>query len=183
MGLACLNLQIRTHRQMIQYKQMRQGHEAVVLLFNNKWFEWECPEEWHLENIMAKEMTPIILSCGVWGPYLSKLRVQFECDNTSVVAAIKKGSARDDTSMHLLRCLRFFVSHYDNDITIIHVAGVTNCTANHLSRHHNYVIVFLSQDIAPTTFLPVFKDIVASLNLDWTSPNFKQLFSTITAKV
>ena len=77
------------------------------------------------ENIIAKEMA---LSCGVWGSYLSKLRVRFECDNTSVVAAIQKGSARDDTSMHLLSCLWFFVSNYDIDIKIVHVAGVTNCT-------------------------------------------------------
>ena len=32
--------------------------------FNNKWFQWEWPEEWQPENIMAKEMVPIILSCG-----------------------------------------------------------------------------------------------------------------------
>ena len=29
------------------------------------------------------------------------------------MAAIQKGSAKDDTAMHLLRCLWFFVAHYD----------------------------------------------------------------------
>ena len=60
-----------------------------------------------------------------------------------MVAAIQKGLARGDTSIHLLRCLWFFVSHYDIDITIVHVAGVTNCTADHLSRHH--MSLFFSQ--------------------------------------
>ena len=85
----------------------------------------------------------MILSCGIWAPYLLKLSVQFECDNTSVVAAIQKGSVRDDTSMHLLICLSFFLSHYDIDITIVHVAGVTNCAADHLSRYH--ISLFFSQ--------------------------------------
>ena len=44
-------------------------------------------------NIMAKEMAPILLSCGVWGPLLAPSRVKFECDNSSIVAAIQKGSA------------------------------------------------------------------------------------------
>ena len=26
--------------------------------FNNKWFQWEGPEEWQPENIMAKEVAP-----------------------------------------------------------------------------------------------------------------------------
>ena len=134
---------------------------------------------------MAKEMAPIILSCGVWGPHLSKSQVKFECDNTSVVAAIRKGSARDDTTMHLLRCLWFFVAHYDIDITIVHVAGVTNCTADHLSRRRMSLFFSLNPqaDAAPTTLPPALKDIVASPNLDWTSAAFRQLFSTITTKV
>ena len=72
---------------------------------------------------MTKEMSSIVLSCGVRGPYLSILKFKFEFDNTSVVAAIQKGSARDDTSMHLLRYLWFFVAHYDIDIRIVHTCG------------------------------------------------------------
>ena len=124
-------------------------------------------------------------SCGVWGRYLSKLTVQFECDNTSLVADIQKGSAKDDTCMHLYRCLWFFVSHNNIDITIVHVAGVTGCTAGHLSRHHMSLFFSLNPqaDITPTTLPPALKDIVVSPNLDWPSPNFRQLFSTTTVRV
>ena len=161
------------------------GSWGCGAFFNNKWLLWEWPEEWKPVNIKAKEMAPIILSCEVWGPQLSKSRVKFECDNTSVVTAIRKGSARDDTSMHLLRCLWYFVAHYDIDITNVHVAGVTNCTADHLSRHHMSLFFSLNPqaDIAPTTLSAALKDIVASPNLDWTSAAFRQLFSIITGKV
>ena len=131
---------------------------------------------------MAKEMAPIILSCGVWGPHLSKSLVKFKCNNTSVVAAICKGSARDDTSMHLLKCLWFFVAHYDIDITIVHVAGVTNCTADHLSRHHMSLFFSLNPqaDTAPTTLPRILWHHQIWIGL---LHAFRELFSTITAKV
>ena len=92
--------------------------------------------------------------------------------NTGAVVAIQKGSARDDTSMYLLRCLWFFVSHYNTDITFVHVA---DCTADHHSRHHMslFFSLNLQADTSPTTLPPALKDIVASPNLDWTSPNFR----------
>ena len=110
------------------------GSWGCGAFFNNKWFQWKWPQEWQPVNIMAKEMAPILLSCGVWGHLLARSKVRFECDNSSVVAAIQKGSAKDDTAMHLLRCLWFLVVHFDIDISIVHVAGITNCTADHLSR-------------------------------------------------
>ena len=134
---------------------------------------------------MAKEMAPILLSCEAWGPHLTRLRVKFECDNSSVVTAIQKGSAKDDTTMHLLQCLFFFVAHYDIDITIVHVAGITNCTADHLSRQRMSLFFSLNPqaDAAPTPLPPALTEIVVSPDLDWTSPAFRELFSTITAKV
>ena len=54
---------------------------------------------------MAKEMVPIVLGCAVWGCELAKHLVCMQRDNFSIVAAIKTGAARDNTVMHLLRCL------------------------------------------------------------------------------
>ena len=133
----------------------------------------------------GKEMAPILLSCGVWGHLLARSKVRFECDNSSVVAAIQKGSAKDDTAMHLLRCLWFLVAHFDIDISIVHVAGITNCTADHLSRQRMSLFFSLNPqaDVTPTPLPSALTDIVASPSLDWTSPAFRQLFNTITAKV
>ena len=54
---------------------------------------------------MAKELVPIVLSCMVWGPQMSRKSVLFQCDNTGVVPAIKKGSTKEDRVMQLLRAL------------------------------------------------------------------------------
>lgn len=84
---------------------------------------------------MAKEMVPIVLSCAVWGRQLSYKTVLFQCDNTGIVAAVKKGTAREDLVMHLLRSLCFFVAHFDISVSIEHIAGAANQTADQLSRY------------------------------------------------
>lgn len=60
-------------------------------------------------NIIAKELLPIVLSTAVWGPQLRRHQVLYQCDNSSVVAAIKKGSARDVVVMQLLGSLWFLL--------------------------------------------------------------------------
>ena len=102
--------------------------------FNGKWLQLQWSPDWLSSNIMAKEILPIMLSCTVWGPDLSRKLVGFQCDNSSVVAALTKGSAKELTAMHLLRFLWFFVAYYDIHITAIHIPGVANLTADCLSR-------------------------------------------------
>ena len=80
---------------------------------------------------------------------LSHKRVLFQCDNQSVVAAIQKGSSKDGSVMHLLRCLWFFVAYYDIDITSAHTAGIANTTADHISR--NNLSSFFSKSTGTTT--------------------------------
>jgi len=77
------------------------------------WFQWAWPPEWTDINIMAKELVPIVLSCAVWGKQLAGHRVLFECDNSSVVAAVNRQYMKAPELMQLLRCLRFFVAHFD----------------------------------------------------------------------
>ena len=84
---------------------------------------------------MAKELLPIVLSTAIWASSLARHKVLYQCDNSSVVAAICKGSARDTTVMQLLRSLWFFTDHYDIDLACTHIAGVANTTADHLSRN------------------------------------------------
>ena len=57
---------------------------------------------------MAKELVPVILSTAVWGPQLHRSQVCYHCDNSSVVAALSKGSAHDRVVMQPLRCFWFF---------------------------------------------------------------------------
>ena len=101
---------------------------------------------------MAKVLVPIVISYIIWGPLLLRRSILFKCDNTGVVAAVKKGSAREPLVMHLLCTLWFFVAHFDISINIEHIADVHNGVADTLS-HDNIQQFFLlhpQADLLPT---------------------------------
>ena len=112
---------------------------------------------------MAKELVPIVLSCTVWVPLMRHKIALFQCDNTGVVAAIRKGSAKEEVVMHLLRALCFSAAHFDIANTIEHIAGAHNDTADQLSRF-NMQPFFLSNpqaDLFPTQLPAELLQIVA----------------------
>ena len=79
--------------------------------FGRQWLQWQWSPQWSPIPIMTKELVPIVLSCAVWGPQIARHTVLFRCDNSSVVAAVRKGSAKEANVMHLLRCLWFFTAN------------------------------------------------------------------------
>ncbi len=109
----------------------------------------------------------------------------FQCDDTGVVAAVRKGSAKELTVMHLLRVMWFFVAHYDIHLAIEHIAGTRNTAAHMLSRNRDSAIL-LSNPQANLLPSPVPQELTQALSPkapDWTSPLFKQQFTIITSKV
>ena len=149
------------------------------------WFQLQWSTEWMPQTIMAKELLPIVISCAVWGPILSRRSVKFQCDNMGVVKAVEKGSSKELVVPHLLRLMWFFVAHYDIDIHIEHIAGAENIAADNLSR--NMMLQFFSSnpqaDRLPTPLPQELIRIVSVTPPDWTSPLFSQLFNTIISKV
>jgi len=127
---------------------------------------------------MAKELLPIIFSCVVWGPLLTRRHVEFYCDNLSLVEAINKGSSKDLMVMHLLRCLWFFQALFDISIHVSHIPGVQNCAADMLSRNQvpKFLQLYPQSSPAPTSIPPSLIQIVSPRQLDWTSPEFLQAF-------
>ena len=89
------------------------GSWGCAAFFSGEWLQWQWTSEWAPVAIMAKELVPIILSCAVWGPQMLRKSVLFQCDNTGVVVAIKKGSSKEDRVMQLLCALWFFVAHFE----------------------------------------------------------------------
>ena len=148
--------------------------------WEGQWLQWCWPPEWAQDNIMVKELVPIVLSCAVWGKQLAGGRVLIECDNSSVVAAVNKHYAREQKVMHLLRSLWFFVAHFDIDVKCKHIAGVNNSTADYLSRGNLHSFFHLHPQAAqqPTPLPPPLLQILATGGPDWTSPLFRQLFTT-----
>ena len=133
---------------------------------------------------MAKEMVPIVLSCTVWGQQLARKTVLFQCNNTWIVAAVKKGTAKEEVVMHLLRSLWFFVAHFDISVSIEHIPGVANQTADQLSRYNMQTFFCSNSQVSllPTPLPAKLLQIVGASSPDWTSPTFRRLFNAITTK-
>ena len=149
------------------------------------WFKWQWPPEWLPVAIMAKELVPIVLSCAVWGRRMVRRVVLFQCDNASVVSAVKKGSSKDPLIMRLLRCLWFFVAYFDTCLTIEHLAGALNITADQLSRN-NMQSLFVTTPQADQQQTPLPAELLQIMALhgpDWTSQEFKELFAANIRRV
>ena len=72
------------------------------------------------------------MSFAVWGKLLWCQKVLFQCDNSSVVTLIQKGSCKDPTSDSSPVHLIIFNVYYDIDVIATHIPGVANATADHL---------------------------------------------------
>ena len=127
---------------------------------------------------MTKELLPVVISCAIWGSALYQKSIGVQCDNTGAVSAINKGSSKDKTAMHLLRCLWFFAALFQIRITATHIAGIDNVAADMLSR--NLLLQF--QEAYPQasqfpSYVPIpLLTLLSPRQLDWTSPGFLSLF-------
>jgi len=114
------------------------GLWGCAAVLGSHWLQWHWPSQWRQIGIMAKELVPIIFTCIVWGPHLSRQQINFQCDNTNLVVAINKGASKDKFVMHLLRSLSFFIANFDIHLTATHLPGIVNVTADHLSHGNTY---------------------------------------------
>ena len=133
---------------------------------------------------MTKELVPIVLACAVWGFHLRHQVVRFQCDNSAVVAALQKGSAKDEHVMLLLRSLWFLTAFHDFSLQSAHIPGIENSRADQLSRN-NMHIFFHSNPQANQSLTPLpqpLLELVGETKPDWTSYTFRKLFHTIIAK-
>lgn len=146
--------------------------------FNSRWLQHAWSSEWSDTSIMAKELVPIIFSCVVWGPLLTRTRVEFQCDNLSLVEAINKGRSKDVMVMHLLRCLWFFQALFDISIHVSHIPGVQNSAADMLSRNQQvqFLQLYPQSSPLPGYIPPPLIQIISPRQLDWTSPEFLNYF-------
>ena len=72
------------------------------------WLQLRWPDEWASQDIMAKELVPVVLMMAVWGPLLARQNVLLQTvqsDNLSLVTSINKGTAKPPLVMHLLHSL------------------------------------------------------------------------------
>ena len=153
------------------------GTWGCAAVLGSQWLQWQWPPEWCKIGIMAKELLPIIFTCIVWGPRLSRHHINFQCDSANLVIAINKGSSKDKFVMHLLRSLSFFVAHFTS-ITASHLPGVINVTVDHLSCGNMYQAFKATPSLTqhPAIIPSSTFRLISPHTLDWIFPGFLKLF-------
>ena len=81
-----------------------------------------------------QELFPIVVACAMWHPFLAGRRLQFWCDNISVVSIINSGHSKVPRIMDLVRRLVLLSMQHNFVIRARHVPGVSNEIADALSR-------------------------------------------------
>ena len=85
-------------------------------------------------SIEWQELFPIVVACAIWFPYFTGKRIQFWCDNKSVVAILNSGRSRAPRIMDLLRFLVVISMKHNFFIRACHVPGLSNEIADALSH-------------------------------------------------
>jgi hypothetical protein len=132
-------------------------------------------------QIAPKELVPILFAMVIWGKSWAGKQVECLCDNMSVVVVVNAGRAKDDTLMHLLRCMFFVAAHHSIRIHATHLSGVDNIAADSLSRNNLSAFLQAVPDAArsPTPIPPELVEMVLKEQLVWSSPRWAQLFSAL----
>ena len=151
------------------------GSWGCSALWGSSWFQAPWSADWSQVNIATKELVPVVLAFGIWGPLWSYKHVLVRSDNMAVVEIIRARTSRDSLIMHLLRCLHFLCALHSIHVTASHIPGVENTPADALSRDDLHLF-FLSHPKAaelPTPVPPQLWDLVVASRPDWTCHSWR----------
>ena len=122
----------------------------------------------------SKEFAPIVFAALVFGRDLQNNPVLFQSDNSTVVAALQRGTCRDQRVMQLPRMLHFVAKHCSFNFTSAHLPGLCNSLGDAISRRQANSSAFTSSHLSQISH-PVsstFIDLVCDLQVDWTSDDW-----------
>jgi len=153
------------------------GSWGCGAVFSHNWLQLQWPREWIDEAIMAKELVPIVLAIAVWGHQLARREVLVKSDNLNVVTAVNKGSCREAVVMHLLRCMWFFVAHFDIRVVAEHLPGKDNTIADQISRNDITQMRRIQAGLSrwPTLVPTPILHMISPRGPDWVSLHFCKL--------
>ena len=104
-----------------------------------KWFQGRWPPHLALSkdkgiSIEWQELFPIAVACAIWYPHFAGKRLQFWCDNESLVAIISSGHSKAPRIMDLLRFLTLTAMKHNFLVRAHHLPAVPNDIADALFR-------------------------------------------------
>ena len=119
-----------------------QGFAAV---FGSRWFNGTYPDIWRGYCIAVLELYPIVAALELWGKSLANHSVLFMTDNSAIVEAINRQSAKNVHLMRLIRRLVLAGLRFNVYFKAKHIPGKTNVIADKLSRFQ----VLAARQLAP----------------------------------
>ncbi len=153
------------------------------------WFQFQWPQHALQHHITFLELVAVVLACVAWGSRWGGRSILCWCDNAAVVQVIASRSCRDPGLMHLLRCLFFVEAVYQFQLSASHIRGRhirgrDNTLADDLSRDRlsSFRSMVPQADLEPTKFPEELPQLLFRQDLDWTSPTWTRLFTSIVAK-
>ena len=110
------------------------GNKGWGAFWADRWLQAEWSSEQAQQDIVWKELFPIVCAVNTWGHNWARRKILFHCDNNTVVSIQKKGSTRCKEIMTLVRMLYLCAACYNMHVMITHIIGTNNCIADAISR-------------------------------------------------
>ena len=147
----------------------------------DKWLQFEWPTTMEASHISVREMIPVVMAAALWGQYWTGKSVRFFSNNSAVVALINSGSSRENSLMHLMRCLTFIMAKYNFVVSGAHIRGIHNDLADALSRNnsHYFLSHYPQAQASPTGVPTELVELLVTSRSDWVSPHWTKLWSSI----
>jgi len=104
--------------------------------FNGRWAyaSWKSHPKLRKGSIELREILPIASSLAMWGNDLANKKVIFQCDNISVVHALKSQSSTCPKIMAVIRFIVLQALKYNITFRAEHLKGTLNVYADQISR-------------------------------------------------
>jgi len=119
----------------LQLQTDASGSWGYGAYFRGRWLQGTWSDEQLSLSITFKELYAIAVACLTWGSEWTRLRVQFHCDNSAVVACLKSGTSRSPPVMELIRSIYHASAKHDFVVSAVHIPGTANQIADAISRN------------------------------------------------
>ena len=168
------------HLPTVEMASDASGSWGCGVWHGNLWFQLPWDSRSQSLSIAAKELLHIVLACAMWGNRWHSHYVIHHCDNKVVVSRLQSRSSHDKGVMHLLRCLVFVEAQSQFYLCPSYVNTHLNHLTNDLSR--NRLLSFLSKVPGavphPSPMQTHLLDLLLNMEVDWTSPTWRHLFTS-----
>ena len=123
------------------------GYGAV---FNNLWLNGAWPLQWKDHHISLLEVYPILAALYTWATHFQGHQVLVCTDNIAAMHIVNSCTSKNANIMCLIRPLVYQAMRHNFVFKCVHIPGITNSSADALSRFHFQKFHELNPTASPT---------------------------------